>query len=119
MTFDPYKLLQKAGQSGNAHRLLPTSQIDEVAIETWLTCFVANLKEDQHAKMLNFQFLWRRGDEKMGADHPKRGIAQNMKQLVVLMADGRINREETGVELNMWLKLLKLEYFLLEDIAEK
>ena len=119
MTYDPYKLLQKAGQSGNAHRLLPTGRIDEVAIETWLTCFVASLKDDQHAKMLNFQFLWRRGDDKKGADHPKRGIASNIKQLVLLMADGRISREETGVELAQWLEVLKLDEFYSADIEEE
>ena len=113
---DQLKIINKSAQVGNAHRLLPIKTISNVAIETWEHCFVGNLGDAEAMKMEAFQYLWRRDDTKKMATIPFRGIAGNIKQLIYLMVDNRINRVATGLTVEEWTEVLKLEDFDMEDV---
>ena len=113
---DQLKIINKSAQVGNAHRLLPIKNISNVAIETWEHCFVGNLGDAEAMKMEAFLFLWRRDDVKKMATIPFRGVAGNINQLIYLMADNRINRVATGLELTEWTNVLRLKEFDMDNV---
>ena len=96
--------LMKAAMSGNAFRLPEKIEPGkfEQTISLWYTCLCGNMKSSQVKAMRNFQFLWRRDDEKI-ASRPNRGIAVNFKQLQFLMSSGRIDRSDfPSISLEEW-----------------
>ena len=111
---DQLKLLTKSAFIGQAHKL-PNKNCSESRIENWQTGVTANLAEDETLKLESFKFLWRRDDHKKVATIPPRGIAGGIKQLVYLMADGRINREAVGIELDAWMTMLQTTEFNMES----
>lgn len=113
---DQLKLLTKSAFIGHAHKL-PNKNCSESRIEGWQTCVTANLAEDETMKMESFKFLWRRDDHKRVATIPMRGVAGNIKQLIYLMADGRISRENAGFTLDEWTKMLQLKTWQQDAIA--
>ena len=99
--------LMKAAMSGHAFRLPETIEPGkfEQTISLWYTCLCGNMKADQVKTMRNFQFLWRRDDEKI-ATRPNRGIAANFKQLQFLMCSGRIDRSQfANITLQDWAEV--------------
>ena len=113
---DQLKIINRSAQVGNAHRLLPLKNISEMDLQTWEHCFVGNLSDTEAMKMESFRFLWRRDDTKKMATIPFRGIAGNITQLKYLMGDNRIFREATGLELQEWMAILRLDHFDMQDV---
>ena len=104
LTTEGQKWLVKAGMSGNAFRLPPTiepGKFDQV-ISMWYTCFCGNMKTEQVKIMRNFNYLWRRDDDRISS-RPKAGIATNLKELQFLMSSGRIDRSDfDDISVDLW-----------------
>lgn len=115
---DQLKIINKSAQVGNAHRLLPLKNITETAIETWEHCFMGHLSDQEAMKIQAFHFLWRKDDIGKVSTVPFRGVAQNITQLVYMMADNRIFRESVGLEVTEWLELLTLKDFVMTEVPQ-
>ena len=73
-----------------------------------MTCVTANLKENESNKLESFRYLWRRDDHLKMATIPARDVAGNIKQLIYLMVDNRIRRDEVGLSVEEWTAMIGL-----------
>ena len=81
-------------------------------ITNWEHCFLMSFDEERESKsevVKNFRIFWRSTDDRKNSEWPRLGIAGNLSQLKCLMNDGRIHRDDIGIDWEVWNQILELD----------
>ena len=90
-------------------------------ITNWEHCFLMSFDEERESKsevVKNFRIFWRSTDDRKNSEWPRLGIAANLSQLKCFMNDGRIHRDDIGIDWEVWNQILELDEVKLRDEIE-
>ena len=95
MESEHVKLIHKNSNAGQAFRLPPGQVCSKQILKGWTTTFPATFSDEENKRIRTFMYLWREEDTHDWGDKvPTYGVAANVVQLMAIVKDDRILREE-------------------------